>query len=286
MAKRQKKHEINIGAAYSFNMAVYYKDRAEWLMQALESLLNQTVISDDIVIVADGLLTPQLDAVLRQYENMKIISLIRLQKNEGLGNALNVGIKHAKNELVARMDSDDISLPNRFELQIAEFIKNPKLDILGGQIAEFISDPNEIVAYRNVPTTQGDIKEFSRRRNPFNHPTVMYKRSTIQKNGCYDVSAIRIEDYDLWLRALSAGATCANLDVILLKYRSTSDAMKRRKTFSSLRNHIKARVRFYMKNYISLPDLLYGTSTQLLLFIMPTKLATFVFNRAVRDAKS
>jgi glycosyltransferase involved in cell wall biosynthesis len=267
---------------YSVVMPVYSKDRPEWFKQAIESIKNQTVISDDIVIIADGPLTPQLDAVLQQYENEKTISLIQLPTNQGLGNALNIGIKHAKNELIARMDSDDIAVPNRFELQIAEFIKNPKLDILGGQIAEFINNPDEIVAYRKVPTTHHEIKKFARRRSPFNHPTVMFKKSTIQKLGRYDVAAIRVEDYDLWLRALSQDAVCANLDVVLLKYRSTIEAMKRRKTLTSLKSHIRARSRFYTKGYISLFDFFYGLITQTALFILPLGLANVVFNKVVR----
>ena len=271
---------------YSIVMAIYKKDRPEWFEQAMESLLNQTVISDDIIIVADGPLTTELNAVLHKYAGKKSISLIRLRTNQGLGNALNIGIKQAKNELIARMDADDISLPNRFELQIAEFKKHPELDILGGQIAEFINSPDEIVAYRRVPITQPEIKRFARRRNPFNHPTVMFKKSTIQKLGCYDISAIRIEDYDLWLRALSQNATCSNLNVVLLNYRSTIDAMKRRKTLSSLKNHIKARARFYAKKYISLSDLCYGVVTQIVLFVMPIGLAGAIFKKVVRDAKS
>lgn len=267
-------------------MSVYKKDRPEWLEQAIDSLLNQTVCSDDIVIVADGPLTAQLNTILRQYKAEKSISLVRLPVNQGLGSALNTGLKRAKNDLIARMDADDIAVSNRFELQIAEFNKNPKLDILGGQIAEFINSPDEIVAYRKVPLTQSEIRQFARRRSPFNHPTVMYRKSTIEKLGYYDTSAIRIEDYDLWLRALSIGAVCANVEAILLYYRSTIDAMKRRKTFTSLKNHIKARTRFYKKKYISLPDFLYGVTTQTMLFILPTGLASVAFKKVVRNAKS
>jgi hypothetical protein len=183
------------------------------------------------------------------------------------------------------MDSDDIAILNRFELQITEFNKKPELDILGGQIAEFIDDPDKIVSYRRVPTTHLEIKNFARRRSPFNHPTVMYKKSTIKRLGCYDVSAIRVEDYDLWLRALSQDAVCANLDAVLLNYRSTIDAIKRRKTFVSLKNHIRARARFYMKGYISLFDFFYGAMTQTTLFILPTGLANVAFSKGVRNAK-
>lgn len=263
-------------------MAVYKKDRPEWLKQAIDSLLDQTVLSDDIIIIADGPLTAQLYDVLGQYTNNESFSFIKLRTNQGLGNALNIGIKRAKNQLVARMDSDDISVPNRFKLQIAEFNNNPELDILGGQVAEFIDNPEEIVAYRKVPINNHEIKKFARRRNPFNHPTVMFKKSTIQKIGCYDTTAIRIEDYDLWLRAISSGAVCANLDVVLLKYRSTIDAMRRRKTFTSIRSHIKVRFRFFIKKYISFSDFMYGVITQILLFVMPVKFANLIFNMVVR----
>lgn len=268
---------------YSIVMAVYKKDRPEWFKQALESLQSQTIISDDIVIVADGPLTKQLNDVLDQYKQEKSISLIRLKKNQGLGSALNVGIKHAKNELIARMDSDDIAVQNRFELQLAEFNRNPELEILGGHISEFTDNPEEITAYRKVPITQLEIKKFSRRRSPFNHPTVMYKKSTIQRIGLYDASAIRVEDYDLWLRAISQGVNCANLDVVLLYYRATTEAVERRKTVTSLRSHVKARVGFFTKGYISMIDLCYGIITQTLLFIMPTRLASIVFKKLVRQ---
>jgi hypothetical protein len=180
------------------------------------------------------------------------------------------------------MDSDDISLPSRFELQLAEFMKNPKLDILGGQLAEFIDTPDRIVSYRNVPTTQGEIAKFSKRRSPFNHPTVMYRKSVIEKLGGYDISAIRIEDYDLWLRAIANGAQCANLNKVLLAYRAASDTMKRRRTFSSWKNHMKARTRFYNKGYISFIDFCYGVLTQTILFVAPRKLSAKLFNRVVR----
>ena len=280
-----KKEHIFSPGAVSVVMSVYKKDHPEWFEQAIDSLLNQTVPSSDIVIVADGPLTPKLNAILLQYRGEKSISIVRLPVNKGLGNALNVGIKRAKNELIARMDADDIAVPNRFELQIAEFNKNPKLDILGGQIAEFINSPEEITAYRKVPLTHSEIRQFARRRSPFNHPAVMYKKSTIEKLGYYDTSAIRIEDYDLWLRALSIGAVCANVDAILLYYRSTIDAMKRRKTFTSLNNHIKARTRFYKKKYISLSDFAYGVITQTILFVLPASLANVAFKKVVRNAK-
>lgn len=274
MAKKAVNHSVI--------MAVYAKDKPEWLALAFDSLLTQTVISNDIVVIIDGPIGSELEAILATYNKHAFITLVRLEKNQGLGNALNVGIKHAKNELIGRMDADDIAVPNRFELQLAAFDKNPELCILGGQIAEFINNPEEIVAYRKVPTDSAAIKAFSRRRSPFNHPTVMYKKSVIERLGGYDVSAIRIEDYDLWLRAIHSGVEVGNLDEVLLNYRSNEGAMKRRRTFGSLKNHIKARFRFYSKGYISVGDLAYGIATQTALFVLPTPIAAAVLKKAMR----
>lgn len=269
---------------FSVVMPVYAKDQPEWFEQAVESIIGQTLVSDDIVIVVDGPLTDELERTLNKF-NSDNVSIVRIEKNQGLSNALNVGINKAKYDLIARMDSDDIAVLDRFELQVAEFSKNPELGILGGQIAEFTDSPNEIVSYRKVPITHTQIKEFARRRSPFNHPTVMYKKSVIQNLHGYDTTAIRIEDYDLWLRAIHSGVVCGNVEAVLLKYRSTTDAMKRRKTLKSFKSHIRARARFYSRNYISFSDFSYGVVTQTILFILPSSVADAIFIRAVRVEK-
>lgn len=269
---------------FSVVMPVYIKDQPEWFEQAIESILGQTAPSDDIIIVADGPLTDELETTLNKYSHDSI-SIVRIEKNQGLSNALNVGIAAAKHELIARMDSDDIAVKERFELQVAAFAKNEKLGILGGQIAEFIDNPDEIVSYRKVPVEHDEIKTFARRRSPFNHPTVMYKKSVIQGLDGYDVLAVRIEDYDLWLRALNKGIFCENIDTVLLKYRSTNDAMKRRKTFKSLKSHITARAKFLSRDYISFSDFCYGVVTQTALFVLPNNVADAAFKRVVRGEK-
>lgn len=263
-------------------MSVYKKDRAEWLSQAIDSILHQSTPSDDIIIVIDGPLTFELNKTVQHYHANSTITIVRLKKNRGLGNALNIGIAKAKHELIARMDADDVATEKRCELQVAKFRESPNIDIIGGQIAEFVDNPDNIVAYRKVPLDHDGIKQFSRRRSPFNHPTVMFRKSVIQEIGGYDVSAIRIEDYDLWLRALASGAQCVNLDTVLLYYRSTQDAMKRRKTFTSFKNHIQARARFYNRKHISLMDFTYGVITQTTLFVIPASFADKLFKKAVR----
>lgn len=268
---------------YSVIMAVYINDKADWLTQAVESILGQTVPSNDIIIVVDGPVSKEVNDVINLYERNSIINIIRLKENRGLGYALNLGIKNSKNELIGRMDSDDISFPNRFEIQLNKFKNDSNLEILGGQIVEFLNETSEAVSYRMVPVLHEDIVKFSRRRNPFNHPTIMYKKSMVLKVGCYDPEAVRVEDYDLWLRAIAQGAHCANVEFTVLGYRIDNNTIKRRKSFVSFVSHIRARRRFYLNNYIGLTDFFYGVMSQAILFIMPTRLAGLTFKKVLRD---
>jgi glycosyltransferase involved in cell wall biosynthesis len=249
---------------------------------AVRSILNQTYKEFELIIIDDNSKDNSLNIVNELAKEDKRIIILKNKENLKLSNTLNLGILASKGKYIARMDADDISVSNRFELQLAEFKSNTKLDILGGQIAEFYHDPNKITSHRKVPTTQLEIEKFARRRNPFNHPAVMYKKTTILRLGLYDINAIRIEDYDLWLRALHNQCVCSNLDMVLVHYRSTLNSMKRRKTFISLKNHIQARTKFYSRKYISFIDLCYGISTQIILFLLPTKIATIIFSKVAR----
>lgn len=151
--------------------------KPEYLKQAIESIQAQTLPTDDFVLVCDGLLNDALDKVIaeKQQEMGMTLNVVRLAKNAGLGSALNEGIKHCKNELVARMDSDDIAYPNRCEKQMAVFNAHPEVSICSGIVEEFTTDPNTVDAKRVPPETNAEIVEFAKKRNPFNHPCVMYK---------------------------------------------------------------------------------------------------------------
>ena len=168
---------MSIGAykQYSVLMAVYYKENASYLRQAIESIQNQTFPTNDFVLVCDGPLNLELDAVIseKQKEMGNTFHVIRLEKNCGLGNALNEGIRHCKNELIARMDSDDISYPDRCVRQMKVFELNPEIDICSGIIEEFSKSPDIIYARRVLPETSEEISKFAMKRNPFNHPCVM-----------------------------------------------------------------------------------------------------------------
>lgn len=214
---------------YSVLMSVYHKEKPEYLKQAIESIQAQTYPTDDFVLVCDGPLNSELDAVIttKQQEMNGVLKVYRLDKNEGLGNALNAGNNHCKNELVARMDSDDVAYPNRCEKQIDVFNTHPEVSICSGIVEEFTTDPEVVDARRALPETNAKIMEFAKKRNPFNHPCVMYKKSAVEAAGSYKDFYL-LEDYYLWLRMLMAGYQGYNIQEPLLHMRAGSDMYMRR----------------------------------------------------------
>ena len=162
---------------YSVLMSLYVKEKPEYLRLAIDSMLNQTVTPDEIVIVEDGPLNDSLYSVLDEYEGK--ITRVRNEKNIGLGLALNVGLKACRNELVARMDTDDISKPDRCEKQLKRFEEKPELAIVGAWVDEFTVSPDQVVSTRAVPTDSESIYNFAKKRSAFNHPAVMYRRSAV-----------------------------------------------------------------------------------------------------------
>lgn len=214
---------------YSVLMSVYYKEKPEYLKQAIESIQNQTISTNDFVLVCDGPLSSELDQVIKekQLEMGNNLNVVRLEKNGGLGNALNEGIKQCKNELVARMDSDDIAYPTRCEKQLGIFNSHPEVSICSGIVEEFTTTPDAVDARRVPPEHNEEIIEFAKKRNPFNHPCVMYKKGAVEAVGSYQDFYL-LEDYYLWLRMLMAGYQGYNIQESLLHMRAGSELYKRR----------------------------------------------------------
>ena len=214
---------------YSVLMSVYFREKAQFLIDSIESMLTQTVVPNEIVIVKDGKLTRELDEVIDQYKSKydKLFNIVELEKNIGLGLALAEGVKHCKNELIARMDSDDISVKDRCEKQLIKYQEEPELDIVGSSIAEFIDNINNVQAYRILPESDEEIKKFARRRNPFGHPSVMLRKSKVLEAGNYR-SYYLVEDYDMWIRMIEHEARCYNFQEILVFMRVSTNFYKRR----------------------------------------------------------
>ena len=159
---------------FSVAMSVYKNDSPIYFDRALESITKQQSIKpNEIVLVVDGPVSEEIDNVIEKYQNYNL-KTIRLEKNVGLGNALKIATENCNYNLIARMDSDDIALNNRFEQQLKIFERNPDVDICGGNISEFIDDENHIIGYRIVPQTDEELKKYAKKRCPFNHATVMF----------------------------------------------------------------------------------------------------------------
>lgn len=264
-------------------MSVYNKEKPDYLKMSIESMLTQTVPPDQIVIVKDGKLTLELDEVVNDYQSKypDVFTIVPLAKNVGLGKALNEGLRYCRNELVARMDSDDISITDRCELQIKEFIKNKNLSIVGGIIDEFYGDPSNIVGSRIVPLKHEDILKFSRRRNPFNHPTVMYKKSAVLECGGYK-DYKKNQDFDLFVRMLNKGHIGLNIDKSLVLFRADDDYIKRRKSWERCKNSLFIMYDFWRKGYSSFIDFIVTVVGQFVIFFLPLRLVKWVYDNFLR----
>lgn len=267
---------------YSVLMTVYKNDNPQYFKLALESVLSQTVSPNEIVIVKDGQITNELQKVIDTIDNKSIpIVQIQLKQNVGLGLALNEGIKKCKNELIARMDADDISLPDRCERQLELFFNEPKLDIVGSYVKEFSGEEDNIVGERKVPIKNADILKFAKKRDPFNHPTVMYKRSKVLKVGGYG-NFRKNQDTDLWIKMLYNGCFAQNIDDYLLLFRFEESTFKRRKSWLNTKLLIKIRWNAYKIGFSTFGDFLIVTGIQMILFIMPIRLQKIVYKKVLR----
>lgn len=215
---------------FSIITSVYKNDKPDYVRVALDSMLvEQSVKPTEIVLVRDGLVPVTLEAVLNEYETRypDVFNIIRLEQNGGLGNALKLGVEKAKYDIIARMDSDDICLSNRFELQLKYMELHPNVDIIGGQMTEFIDTPDNIIGKRIVPCTNDEIYNFMKNRCALNHVTVMFRKETVLKAGNYQ-DWFWNEDYYLWVRMMMNKCVFANLSDVLVNVRSGADQYARR----------------------------------------------------------
>lgn len=268
---------------YSVLMSVYAKEQPQFLKLAIESILNQTVIANEFVIVCDGPLTQELNYVLDfYYDKYKtLFKFIRLPQNLGLGLALREGIKYCSNELVARMDSDDISCLNRMQRQIQAFEEDKQLDFCSGYIAEFEIDPQNITAYRKVPCTHGDILEYAHKRNPMNHMAVMYKKSKVIEVGNYE-DMKGFEDYLLWVKMLQGNCKAGNIDDILVYARTGNGMSKRRGGIKYLKQIVNIEYKFYQMGFLPKKEYVYNIVIRGSMTLVPDLFRRYIYKIFLR----
>ncbi len=259
---------------FSVLMSLYFKEKPEYLTECFESLKNQTVQADEIVVVFDGAITPELEQVVQNFAEILPLNIVRLEQNQGLGKALNHGLTHCRNEWVFRMDTDDICIPERFEKQVTFIEQNPDTIIFGGQIAEFGSDINDIVSYRRVPTETKAIVEFTQKRCPFNHMTVAYQKSAVLECGGYQDLQ---EDYYLWIKLVALGKKVANLPEVLVYARVGNGMVGRRRGIAQAKAEWRL---FKLKHQVGMQNIVSGFITftmRVIPRLLPTTLLTHFY---------
>ncbi|MBP5288844.1 MAG: glycosyltransferase [Clostridia bacterium] len=269
-------------------MSLYDREDPRHLDESLQSMVGQTVKPDQIVLVKDGPVNPSLEEVIEAHKkaNPDLFTIVPLAENTGLANALNNGLKHCRNEYVARMDTDDISIPERCEKELAVFMGDDTLSLIGSNVDEFSNDPDVILSRRVVPSSEEDILKFSRRRNPFNHPTVMFKKSAIEGAGGYDVNCRRAQDFELFVTMLHSGYHARNIDESLVKFRADPDSYGRKKKWSHCKTYISVVRGFWKKGYSSLSDYLIVLAGQITMFVLPKGMTNRLFKKMLRkDSK-
>ena len=213
---------------YSVLMSVYKKEKVEYFIQAVDSLLSQTIPPEQIVLVRDGTVYEELQKIIDKYvsDYSNVFTYLPLEENGGLGSALRYGLTHCRNELVGRMDTDDISVPDRFEKQLDFMRNNLDVAVVGGDVSEFVEKPTDVTGYRIVPKSHEEISKSIKKRSPFNHPTVMFRKSMVEKANSYE-SFYLFEDWYLWLKLYLTDAKLANLDMVLVNMRCLGMASRR-----------------------------------------------------------
>lgn len=272
---------------YSVLMSVYAKDKPENLKAAVDSMLDQTVPPDQFVVVIDGVVPDELMDVISRYKNeyMAVFTVVPLLENGGLGNALNEGLKYCRNDLVARMDADDISLPTRCEKELEMFEKDRMLSICGCNIDEFCESTDNIKHSRVVPEAHEEIKKFMRRRQPFNHPTVIYRKSEVLASGGYE-KLRRKEDFDLFSKMLSRGCRAANVGESLYLYRADTESYERRKSWQNLKNAVYVYRRHLGRRSCSVLDYVILCGAELIFVMLPNRIMKKLSDKMLRESKA
>lgn len=270
-------------AKLSVLMSLYIKEKTEYAKACFDSLLNQTVQADEWVIVEDGPLSDEMYALLDEYQKKYpgLIKRVPFEKNQGLGLALRSGVPECSYELIARMDTDDIAREDRFEKQLAEFEKNPDLDICGSSILEFEGTVENVLSKRIVPTTHDNIVEYQKTRSAFNHMTVMYKKSTVIKAGNYEHCPL-MEDDMLWVRMILSGAHCSNVDDFLVYARTGTAMIERRGGWAYFKKYRDGKRKIMATGFIGRVDYFRAIVPQLIVSILPKRMRLFVFTKVLR----
>lgn len=258
---------------YSFLMSVYWKERPEYLEKSLACILSQSVLPEEVVLVEDGLFTEGLHEVITHYqkEYPALFRIFSFEENRGLCPSLRDGVTLCKNELIARMDSDDLCAPNRCELQLKKFLENPELDVVGCWENEFWNSEERPFATHKVPEFHSEIFKYMKKRCGLLHPTVFYKKKAVLKAGNYR-SCYLFEDYDLFARMLLSGAKAYNIQESLYFLRVNPDLFRRRGGLKYAKTILEFKFGLWRKGFFSIGNFVIGGFGHAAVCLLPNSL--------------
>lgn len=269
---------------YSVLMCVYYKDNPEWLEIAIEAMLNQTVKPDEFVIVEDGPIADNLQAVVEKHcaQTQGLYNVVKLEKNCGLGEALRIGVLNCHNEWIARMDADDYSVPERIEKQFRA-AKEHNADMIGSDVAEFVGEPDKehVKALRVFPEKHEDLVKFGRRRTMFCHPAILMKKSQVLAAGNYQTAYLH-EDFDLFIRMLQDGCIGYTVKEPLVYMRVNEDFYRRRGGWVYLKALLKFNVRQWRAGWMKFPDFIIRSCANVIFCLLPNGVRDFLYRNVLR----
>lgn len=267
---------------FSVLMSVYCGERSNCLSLSLQSVFNQTIMPDEVILVKDGSLTRELEDSIQIYvEKYPRLKVVSLSVNQGLGRALNLGIKYCSNDIIARMDTDDVARSDRFAKQIAVFEKYPDIDVVSAWIDEFDGQISNVVSTRKLPELHNDIYMYAKKRCPVNHPVVMFKKKAVIAAGGYKHFPL-FEDYYLWVRMLMNGAKFYNIQEALLSFRFSTEMFGRRGGVRYAINELRLQREFAKMGFISSYELFRNVMIRFTSRLIPNKLREIVYLKLLR----
>lgn len=260
---------------FSVLISIYYKENPLWFREALDSVFAQTILPDEIVLIKDGPLTSELDSIIDEYsKKYNLFNIISNDINLGLGLSLQKGIIACKNNIIARMDTDDIMPNDRFEKQLSVIEKG--YDVVSCWSLLFSENVSNVIAIKKRPENHNDIVKLAKRRSPVSHAASMMKRDSVLKAGNYQ-HCYFYEDYYLWARMIMSGSKFYNIQEVLYYVRTNEDQMKRRGGIKYLINELKVFKQFYNIGFYSIKDLIINSIIRIFTRLTPKKIRSILF---------
>ena len=268
---------------FSVLMPVYHKENPIFFKQALESIMQQTLMPDEIVIVKDGALTKELNNIIKNYSlnYNDLFNIITLAQNVGPGKARNAGLQACKYNYIALMDSDDIANLARFEKQIGYLEKHPEIDCLGSNVTEFEGNQENIISKKVVPITHEEIFKFGKWRSAMNNMTIIYKKDKVLEVGGYNSFNFG-EDYLLFAKMLNVGMLFHNLEDCLVNARSGQRMLAKRVGWDKIKQEFLLFYEYKKMGYINSYQFVRNVSLKFLLRIIPNWLRSYIYKRFLR----